>query len=324
MRGRNITWALLLSAAFMMGCGKEVPRNVIQPGRMENILYDYHLSIAMSNNLSYSENYQREVYKNSVFDKYHITEAEFDSSMVWYTRHTEELAAIYKNLGERFRKEKKQVQNLLAVRENKPAVSLPGDTIDVWYDRKLYWLTDVPLADKITFEIPADSNFKPKDAFVWSVDYTFLSEGRRKAIMGFNLLFDNDSVTGRVQDITQSGLQTLYIKPDSAYSIKSVNGFIYYQDNDSLKINNPGVIIHNIALTRYHEKVDTALTAVKDSLAVGVLDADKKVAADSAIVKKTADSLHIQKLKKETPTRVNPREMKENSSDRPQRIKRKN
>lgn len=156
MRGRNITWALLLSAAFMAGCGKEVPGNIIQPDRMENILYDYHLSIAMSNNLNYSENYKREVYKNSVFDKHRITEAEFDSSMVWYTRHTEELAAIYKNLGERFRKEKKHVQNLLAIRENKPAISMPGDTVDVWYDRKLYWLTDVPLADKITFEIPTE------------------------------------------------------------------------------------------------------------------------------------------------------------------------
>ena len=35
--------------------------------------------------------------------------------------------------------------------------------MDVWYDRKLYWLTDVPLANKVTFEIPADSNFKAKE-----------------------------------------------------------------------------------------------------------------------------------------------------------------
>lgn len=116
----------------------------------------------MGNNLSYSDNYQKEAYKNYVFEKHHITEAEFDSSMVWYTRHTEELASLYKKLGERFRSEKKHMQELLALRENKPAVSLPGDTVDVWYDRKLYWLTDVPLANKVTFEIPADSNFKAR------------------------------------------------------------------------------------------------------------------------------------------------------------------
>lgn len=106
MRRKNITWVWLLGAAFMVGCGKQVPENIIQPDRMENILYDYHLSISMGNNLSYSDNYQKEAYKNYVFEKHHITEAEFDSSMVWYTRHTEELASLYKKLGERFRSEK--------------------------------------------------------------------------------------------------------------------------------------------------------------------------------------------------------------------------
>lgn len=59
MRRRNITWVWLLGAAFMVGCGKQVPEDIIQPDRMENILYDYHLSISMGNNLSYSDNYQR-------------------------------------------------------------------------------------------------------------------------------------------------------------------------------------------------------------------------------------------------------------------------
>lgn len=106
MRRRNITWVWLLGAAFMVGCDKQVPEDIIQPDRMENILYDYHLSISMGNNLSYSDNYQKEAYKNYVFEKYHITEADFDSSMVWYTRHTEELAGLYKKVGERFRSEK--------------------------------------------------------------------------------------------------------------------------------------------------------------------------------------------------------------------------
>lgn len=336
MKRRNITWALLFSAAFMVGCGKQVPTEIIQPDRMENILYDYHLSIAMSNNLSYSENYRKEAYKNYVFDKHHITEAEFDSSMVWYTRHTEELAAIYRKLGERFRGEKKYIQHLLAVRENKPATSSPGDTVDVWYDRKLYWLTDAPLTNRITFELPTDSNFKAKDAFLWSVDYIFLSEGKRKAIMGFNVLFDNDSVVGHVEDVICSGVQTLYIKPDSAFAIKSVNGFIYYEDNDSIKRNNPGVIINNITLTRYHEKVDTTTIDIKDSLAL-----DKKEASDSIVTEQKVDVIQVQEPKKEGPVRLNPREMKENNADRsnavrlekdnrqqnadrPQRIKRRN
>lgn len=72
------------------------------------------------------------------------------------------LPVFIKGGGNAFRSEKKRMQELLALREDKPAASLPGDTVDVWYDRKLYWLTDVPLANKVTFEIPADSNFKAR------------------------------------------------------------------------------------------------------------------------------------------------------------------
>lgn len=315
MMCRNITWTLLLGAALLVGCGKQIPTDVIQPDRMENILYDYHLSISMSNNLSYSDNYQKEAYKNYVFRKYSITEAEFDSSMVWYTRHTEELAAIYKRLGERFRKEKKQVQTLLAQRENKPATSQPGDTVNVWYDRTIYWLTDTPLTDKVTFEIPADSNFKTKDAFLWSADYTFLSDAGRKATVGFNIMFDNDSVVGRVQEVIRSGIQSLYIKPDSAFAIKSVNGFIYYED-DSLRT--PGLIVNNITLTRYHEPVDSVAVAAKDSVAAAVKVSEDNVAAD-----KKVDTVQVEP-KKDVPVRMNPREMKENNAERPQRIKRRN
>lgn len=313
---RNITWTLLLSAALLVGCGKQIPTEVIQPDRMENILYDYHLSISMSNNLSYSDNYQKEAYKNYVFQKHRVTEAEFDSSMVWYTRHTQELAAIYKRLGERFRNEKKQMQTLLAQRENKPAVSQPGDTVDVWYDRTVYWLTDAPLTNKVTFEIPTDSNFKAKDAFLWSVDYTFLSDGGRKAVVGFNLMFNNDSVAGRVQEITRSGVQSLYIKPDSAFAIKSVNGFIYYAD-DSLRT--PGLIVNKITLTRYHEPVDSVAVAAKDSVATTTV----KVAVDNVAMDKKVDSVQVG-MKKDVPVRMNPREMKENNAERPQRIKRRN
>ncbi|MDE5677545.1 DUF4296 domain-containing protein [Phocaeicola sp.] len=286
---RNRTWTWLLGAVFVAGCGKQIPKDIIQPNRMEEILYDYHLSISMGYNLSYSDNYQKEAYKNYIFDKHHVTEAQFDSSMVWYTRHTEELTELYKKIGKRFRSEKTRMQELLALRENRSSTSLPGDTVDVWYDRKLYWLTHVPLADKVVFEISADSNFKAKDAFLWSADYIFLSEGDRKATMGFNILFENDSVVGRVEEVTRSGMQTLYIRPDSAFAIRSIHGFIYYTDSDPA-VNKPGLIINNITLTRYHEPADTVRVDAEDSLAM-----ERNV--DAMQMEKKADTLDASSIR---------------------------
>ena len=311
MRNKKISWTLLLSAALLAGCGKQIPKDVIRPDKMENILYDYHLTTAMSGNISYNENYKKEALRKYVYEKHHITKAEFDSSMVWYTRHTEDLAKIYTNLGKRFREEKKDIKRLLAMRENKPSMSQPGDTIDVWYNKTLYWLTDAPLSNKITFEIPTDSNFKVKDAFLWSADYIFLSNRQQQVTMGFNILFDNDSVSGKVTEVTASGIQSLYVKPDSAYKIKSINGFIYLT-GDSVKT--PGVIVDKISLTRYHEPTDTLSIVAKDSVP------EKPM----SVIGQDTDSLRtdsVQMKEAATPVRLNPRDMKEKESVRPQRIR---
>ena len=130
--------------------------------------------------------------------------------------------------------------------------------------------------------------------------------------MGFNILFDNDSVVGRVKDITCSGVQTLYIKPDSAFAIKSVNGFIYYADNDS-SANKPGLIINDITLTRYHEPIDTMTVTEKDSLAV-----EQRVGSDSMVTEKKADSIQSVDIKKDVNTTGH------SHSNRPQRIRHRN
>ena len=80
---------LVLLAGGMFACGKKIPSDIIQPEAMENLLYDYHLASTLGNNLSGSETKKRKAYYDYVFQKHQVTEAEFDSSMVWYTRHTE-------------------------------------------------------------------------------------------------------------------------------------------------------------------------------------------------------------------------------------------
>ncbi len=324
MSGRleNWIWAGILGVMLLSGCGKQVPKGIIHRDKMERILYDYHLGMSLSVGPGNSANYQKEMYKQYVFAKHGVTEAEFDSSMVWYTRHTDELAAIYKRLGTRFRGEKKQVQAMLALRGSRPSVSLPGDTVDLWYDHKLFWLTDAPLTGKVVFEVLADSNFKERDAFCWSADYVFLSERKQKAVMGFNVIFENDSVMGKVENISRSGTCELCIRSDSAFAIRSVNGFIYYQDTDSVKTTSPGVLVNRLALMRYHVPVDT--TFVAENVPV----TDEEVRTDSVSIYEAADSVSETSSEENVPSRLNPREMKENRSRgnnaRPKQIQPKN
>lgn len=241
------SWIWLVAIVFFTSCGNSIPDEIIRPADMENLLYDYHISIGIATNLGSNDNYKREAYKNYVFKKHQVTQAEFDSSMVWYTRHSQELAAIYSNLNKRLHKEKKHIEAKLKEMEI-DIMTQAGDTVNIWQFYPIYWLTDTPLNNLMTFDINRDSNFWARDAFLWKGHFTFFEEG--KATMGLNIQYTNDSVVGQTKDITQSGEQSIYLYSDSIYKIKSINGFIHvYKDSVHQQ---PNILISDISLTKYH------------------------------------------------------------------------
>ena len=261
-------WTLIACLALLSSCGKEIPDEIIQPSKMEKVLYDYHLTMGMSDN---SKNTEKEARKKYIFQKHGITAADFDSSMVWYTRESQELMSIYENLNKRFKREYEHVERLLESREEANTRSFAsGDTVDVWMKENILWFTKSPLNNRLTFEIKADSTFHPKDAFDWNMDYYFMTEG--EAIMGLNVIYENDSVIGMTKSITESGPQSIYLHTDSAYNIKSLNGFVYVPQNQAKQ---PNILLHKINLTRYHMPEPT------DSLSTDSVSATQEIKKES-------------------------------------------
>lgn len=238
-------WTLIACLALLTSCGKEIPEEIIQPDKMEKVLYDYHLMMSLSDN---SKNSEKEARKNYLFHKHDITQADFDSSMVWYTRESKELMSIYENLNKRFKREYEHTARLLESREEaNTRTFVSGDTVDVWVKEDILWFTKNPLNNHLTFEIKADTTFHQNDAFLWNMDYSFFTEG--DIIMGLNVVSENDSVIGMTKTITQSGHQSIYLQTDSTFKIKTLNGFIYVpKDQDK----QPNILIHNISLIRNH------------------------------------------------------------------------
>lgn len=259
----NIRWTWITCLLFMTSCGKTTPSDVIQPEKMEKILYDYHLIMGMSEN---SQDVEREARRNYIYQKHGIDKAMFDSSMVWYTRETKELMSIYENLNKRFKREYEHIERLLESREDENTrTSVSGDTIDIWRKENIIWFSQSPLKNQLIFEIKTDTTFHPKDAFLWNMEYSFFAKG--EAIMGMNVIYENDSVIGLTKSITQSGNQSIYLHTDSAYKIKTLNGFIYVPEDT---IEQTNILVHGISLTRYHAN------EVKDSLSVSNEVSDKE------------------------------------------------
>lgn len=238
---------------FLTGCKPSVPGRYLSKGKMENILYDYHIAQAMAEQ-SNRPAMNASVYRAAIFKKYQVTEAEFDSSLVYYTRHTELLHGIYEDLTERLQNEA-QAQGSSV---NAFGLGEQGDTANIWRgDPALVLSPDEPF-NYSTFSVPADSSFHAGDHIILDFDAQFIFEdGMRDGVVVLAVQFKNDSIGSSLIHITNTQHYNLEIDDRDSLGIKSVKGYFLLPDNDdpnasvtTLKL----MFIQHIKLVRMHVK----------------------------------------------------------------------
>lgn len=233
----------------VMACKVKRPDGVIAESQMEELLYDYHLARSMGDNLPVSDNYKKALYIQSVFQKYDVTQAEFDSSMVWYTRHTDILAKIYEKINDRLKEEQASINHMVAIRDKKSPVSQPGDSVELWFMEQVSCLTNAQDNNKISFVIPADVNSQDRDALVWKASFFYPSKAGKampETYMAMQMIYRNDSVITSSRKITRSGEQEVRLQSDTLGALREVRGYIYFEGGKD-----DYVLVHNISMKRY-------------------------------------------------------------------------
>ena len=285
MKGRNlIQWYSVILLAFCLtACQVKRPKDVLPDAKMENVLYDYHIAKAMGEETPYNESYKRLLYIESVFKKHGITKADFDSSMVWFARNPQILTKIYEKVNLRLKAERDGINHLIALRDHKPKESLPGDSIDVWIGQHICQLTGMPLDNKLTFTLPADTNFHDRDTLRWNVGFRFYNgtpDSLHAPLMAMQIKYENDSVINGMLKVKDAGIETISLFADTLGKIKEVRGFIYYPMQ---KVPQP-LLIDRISLMRYHA-TDSIPSADRDSIRENAGKESKKIERKPTAVK---------------------------------------
>ena len=79
---------------FLVGCR---PRGILYSGQMRDVMIDLHKTDALLQvaGINAGKEEVRAIYYAQVMEKHGITQAEFDSSLVWYTAHPKLFDKIY-------------------------------------------------------------------------------------------------------------------------------------------------------------------------------------------------------------------------------------
>ena len=191
----------------------------------EDILYDYHLADAMVNNDGSDEKkYEMTLYRQAVLKKYGITQAEFDSSLVYYVRHADRLHKIYENLSKRLSDE------ALALGASANDISKYGDltsvkdTSNMWRGVSSCVLMPNAPYNTMSFEITADSTYHEGDKLIFSFNSNFIfKEGVRDGVAMLAVQFKNDSIASSVIHLSSNNNYSISIAIDRIRLIRMRN-----------------------------------------------------------------------------------------------------
>lgn len=246
---------------LITSCKPGIPSDILTPEELEEVLYDYHLAQGLAESSSDSVSYRRYVYVQEVFRKHGITEAEFDSTMVWYSAHANYLNDIYKNLSLRYETEFKAMGATEGVSDNLNNLSAVGDTANIWTEQSFIVMQPNWLDGKFKFVIEADSNIHRGDAFLWRYNARLVGDRNtgNEAYAALYIHFDNDSVAAVTRRIYNKSRMELRIETDTMLTVRSISGFIYYkrkENNDKFEL----MMLDDMMLVRFHRHMSPVVT----------------------------------------------------------------
>lgn len=248
-------------------CKPSLPSGVLSKGKMTDILYDYHLALAMAHMDDNGDKGQSLAYREAVLRKHDVTSAEFDSSMVYYMRHTELLEDVYKDLTDRYNNEITAMGGSAKEGGEFANLSATGDTANVWNLATSMVFMPVKPFNSTSFDIKVDSTFHKGDRLMLDFDAQFIyQDGMRNGVAMLAVQFGNDSIAQRTIMIQSTQHYSVELSDADSLGIKSVKGYFMLMNGDdgtgvssqtTLKL----MFLEHIKLIRMHPQKPVAAPA---------------------------------------------------------------
>jgi len=255
----------------MTSCHRKQPKDILSESAMQSFLYDYHISKAMASQTDSAEYYKR-YYFIQVLRQHHLTEAEFNKSLLWYNQHTDILYKIYERINKKMLRESVTLGALTSESHYYNSLTTSGDTANIWNGGSYYILSQVGVNNRLSFKIQTDSTAQPHDTYLLHFISKFVfADGQRDAVTELYVTYADGSVQNTSVRIYGDGEYRCELRT-SDKPVSSVSGFVYlkseYSDKPRL------MFITRPALIRFRDK-------------------SQNVNLESSVDKMTADTLSI-------------------------------
>lgn len=259
LRASQCALFVILAFLSLVGCKPKAPSYVLSESKMESVLYDFHLAQAIAE--TGSEDVERDRYLNvqSVFEKHGITEAQFDTSMIYYNTHPKKMNAIYERLVTRYEAEAKSLGVGLTDSQIYASYSQYGDTANVWSGASIMFMRNDGIENIKTLKMECDTTFRAGDSYKLTFMSNFLSAGQNLAFTFLTIHYEDGTKISQFRRLSGNYEMSLSIEPADTFATKRPKNititFFHQPDNNG---RTGYFFITSPSLLRMHKKVEAA------------------------------------------------------------------
>lgn len=219
-----------LAIVGLIACSK-APDGILNEKKMKDVMVDMYVAEGMISNdyQTFGDSIKKDALYQSVFRKHNITQAVYDSSLVWYAKNLDVLMKVYDlaldDINERVR--------ALGDVQASAAPTSNQDSVNIWPRRDYLVLEPKALFNGVVFNIIPDKYYSSGSGFVlgmrvWGITdkMRFTPEVRISIDQGDTTIITN-------KKITREGYHQTIVKGLPTKQVRRVYGYIRMDNTDT-------------------------------------------------------------------------------------------
>lgn len=247
MRKRSFLYGVGV-AIGLVSCSP-VPDSILSQKKMQAVMTDMYIaeSLISADNETFKDDVQKLALYESVFRKYNITRAEYDSSLMWYARNLDIYMRVCNMVSDDF---KRRIRDLGDVQRIDTEVN-NNDSVDIWPRRSfLTFMPDVPF-NGTTFDLKPKQPYPSGSSFVLSMEVWGINPTMSQRPEIRICVEQSDTMLVVNEKIQNDGYHEVQLKSIPTKRVRRVYGYIRLDNRDMYYHK---IYMDSIRLTRYNFK----------------------------------------------------------------------
>ena len=218
----------LFLSLFMFACSR-APKGIISEKKMQNLLTDMQLADAIisSDPFNFHNDEDKKALYQSVFDKHRVTEAVYDSSLVWYGKNLDVYMQVY-NMA--LTDVKKKIEEIGFIEPEKN-IADNEDVVDIWSIDKFREFYPSSLSNSLIFNFKPEGDYAHGSIFVLSMRVMGLIPGMQSPVEVRLRAEQHDTTIVVNNNITSDGTHEMILRTLAVQGVRRVYGYVRFNEN---------------------------------------------------------------------------------------------